>query len=549
MLKREITLGSVSIGSASEVVVAYHFQQAARKASVEAFSIRSVFSCEIKAEKRVWIQGVYEAFGQCVSGSAQGVALSGSAPSVAGSAQGEPASCSDPSVPGFAQGVSGSGSAHSVPGSAQRVSVAGSPQGKSESPCLFCDICELANGIAWCETHKRMCDVPSRCIFVCCTSCKDLFRLKPGSISLRSKWTPGGSCQTFHGMMAYIEKARPAIVIFENVEDIKFVAEGEIDETNLDIVLAEFANRGYECQQMFGDSSKYGVPQRRKRFYIVAMLVVANSHIYFLDRSIHDTFETLRGLIRLGQREPPCASQVLYEDTDAKVVKYLAELQSHPKDMPRQCYSVHNAIATCLAKGGSWSTIRPPVWAKTSQWLQTVTTQQKHVLVFSLHTDDSPVLFRDVVGTHSRVRTSPPIGDRGKHVAFTMLPNQVCFVFKRADDPRLLLGDEAVVLQGFLVVLVSDSVSKTPHNVLQDIAGNMVSNPVLLLLMSAVACIDWGDGGGHGTSGGGSQQASELVAPSREEVDEALHAMSLLVGSDTLEDEEQDPAGTKSRHW
>ena len=67
---------------------------------------------------------------------------------------------------------------------------------------------------------------------------------------------------------------------FENVEDIKFVAEGEIDETNLDIVLAEFANRGYECQQMFGDSSKYGVPHRRKRFYIVAMLVAANSHVY-----------------------------------------------------------------------------------------------------------------------------------------------------------------------------------------------------------------------------------------------------------------------------
>ena len=165
-----------------------------------------------------------------------------------------------------------------------------------------------------------MCKVQGCTIFVCCTSCKDLSRLTPGSISLRDTWSVGGSAQTFRGMLSYIEKWRPAIILFENVEAIKEAAPGDSEETNLDIVLVEFASRGHEFQRMSGDSSTSGVPQHRRRFYIVAVLVIANPHTCFVERSIHDTFDTLRGLIKVGVRTAPCASQVLYDDTDAKVL-------------------------------------------------------------------------------------------------------------------------------------------------------------------------------------------------------------------------------------
>ena len=50
------------------------------------------------------------------------------------------------------------------------------------------------------------------------------------------------------------------------------------------------------------------------------------------------------------------------------------------------------------------------------------------------------------------------------------------------------------MLQGFPVNQVSDFVAQTPQKLLQDIAGDMVFNPVLLLLlMSAVSCLDWGN--------------------------------------------------------
>ena len=89
-----------------------------------------------------------------------------------------------------------------------------------------------------------------------------------------------------------------------------------------------------------------------------------------------------------------------------------------------------------------------------------VTTQQQHVLAFSLQTDDKPVLLRDVNGTHTRVRASV-IDEDGKHCAFTMWPQQVCWVFKPAQEPRLLLGEECVMLQGFPVNQVSDLVAQT----------------------------------------------------------------------------------------
>ena len=382
---REITLGSACTGSGSEHVAAWHFQHAARKGSAQAFRIRSVFACEIMEAKRTWIKGVHAAF----PGSARRVSNPGAAPSSPGSTAGESKPGSATSAPGSASGVPSPASGPNAPGSAQGVSgsvsdptAPGSVLWTDPTPCLFCDIADLATGVAYCETHKKNCKVPHCTIFVCCTSCKDLSRLTPGSISLRMPWSVGGSAQTFHGMLSYIEKWRPAIILFENVEAIKEAAPGDSEETNLDIVLAEFASRGYECQHMSGDSSKYGVPQHRKRFYIIGVLVIANPHFSFVERSIHDTFDTLRGLIRVGQRTAPCASQVLYDGTDAQVLTNLTERSARTTNAAQQCYSVHNTIGAVIASGVSWSTVRPPAWMKTSPWARCVTTQQLHVLSF-----------------------------------------------------------------------------------------------------------------------------------------------------------------------
>ena len=117
------------------------------------------------------------------------------------------------------------------------------------------------------------------------------------------------------------------------------------------------------------------------------------------------------------------------------------------------------------------------------------------------------------------------------------------------------------MLQGFPVKQVWDLAAKTPQKLLQDIAGNMVTNPVLLLLlMSTVSCLDWGNRPlarltAVPQASGPASGPVDDVAPEAQQIDDALHAMHLLVRatrqnrqspspsvSDFPEDEEHSPA-------
>ena len=154
------------------------------------------------------------------------------------------------------------------------------------------------------------------------------------------------------------------------------MTDGEMEKTSiLDIALAEFASRGYEYQVMFAESSMSGVPQKRRRVYIVAVLVVANAQLDFSGRSIHDTFTTLRSLIKVCKRAPPCASHVLYPNTHPRVKGELGR-QLHQTGR-RQPYAVHTAIATANANGVAWSSIQAPPELKSSPWFQILPAQQQ----------------------------------------------------------------------------------------------------------------------------------------------------------------------------
>ena len=141
----------------------------------------------------------------------------------------------------------------------------------------------------------------------------------------------------------------------------------------------------------------------------------------------------------------------------------------------------------------SWSAIQTPESLKSSPWFQTLTVQQKQVAAYSLCTDTAtaPVLFRDVSQSCNRVRAST-FGSDGQHLSFTVTPGQVALVFQEAEKPRLLLGEEAMVLQGFPIAKVSDLVERTSNRVMADLAGNMVAVPVLFaLMMAAVEGVHW----------------------------------------------------------
>ena len=122
-------------------------------------------------------------------------------------------------------------------------------------PCIFLNIADIGATSAVCAAHGRACPVPACNIFVCCTSCKDFSRLTPPGQALAGRGplllqpsSRGGSAQTFHVMRSYITWARPAIVLFENVEAIGD-SDAATDVSNLDVVLSEIASRGMRANR------------------------------------------------------------------------------------------------------------------------------------------------------------------------------------------------------------------------------------------------------------------------------------------------------------
>ena len=75
-----------------------------------------------------------------------------------------------------------------------------------------------------------------------------------------------------------------------------------------------------------------------------------------------------------------------------------------------------------------------------------------------------------------------------------MVPSQLLIVFDGVQPPRCLLGREALALQGFPVndARTQRIIKDFSESFLQDLAGNMVSTPVLLALAAAsVSSLTW----------------------------------------------------------
>jgi len=337
-----------------------------------------------------------------------------------------------------------------------------------------------------------------------------------------------------------LELARPAIIIVENNIDATIDVDAMADATpqvnNMDIALSELGSRGYECQQMSGDASSYGTPEKRWLHYIVGVLGVANLHLDFLDRSVIDTFRTLRCLINVCQRVPPCLSQVLYRANDSRVVTSLEEKRSPSTVADRKrCFSVETSIKNAVLSGVAWSAIKPPDWLKSSPWFQVLPASSKQAAAISFCMDSSTVLLRDVsrasatdigvwhqVGAKMRTRLSSR-SDTGNHLSFPMALGQVVFVSNGLEQPRLLLEEEAMILQGFPIAKVADLVKETPWAELADIGAHMISVPmVLVLLMSSIASVHWRD------VDVGDASPEHAVADDASNIGSALFAFGLL---------------------
>ena len=104
------------------------------------------------------------------------------------------------------------------------------------------------------------------------------------------------------------------------------------------------------------------------------------------------------------------------------------------------------------------------------------------------------LLLRDVSQNLGQTRLPSRSAENGTPCAPTVLPNQMMMVFAPGHPFRLLLGRENLVLQGFPSAdpSLSELIEGTPETAMTDLAGNMVSTPVMLAIaMAAISSVSW----------------------------------------------------------
>ncbi|WP_394186480.1 DNA cytosine methyltransferase [Pseudoalteromonas tetraodonis] len=72
----------------------------------------------------------------------------------------------------------------------------------------------------------------------------------------------------FHEVIKVVDAKKPRVVFLENVAGLVNHDEGN----TLKVILQELSKRGYDCHHTLLNAKDFGIPQNRKRFYLVAFL-------------------------------------------------------------------------------------------------------------------------------------------------------------------------------------------------------------------------------------------------------------------------------------
>ncbi|KAF8680902.1 C-5 cytosine-specific DNA methylase [Rhizoctonia solani] len=123
-------------------------------------------------------------------------------------------------------------------------------------PILFRDVCELGGSTAT-TAYGALVDVPGNVdLLVAGTSCVDFSNLNNARLGIDAG---GESSNTFHGMLNWVKRHRPAVVILENVCSAPWK----------EIVL-KLESIDYAAQPARFDTKQYYIPHTRTRGYCVA---------------------------------------------------------------------------------------------------------------------------------------------------------------------------------------------------------------------------------------------------------------------------------------
>lgn len=411
-----------------------------------------------------------------------------------------------------------------------------------EIPCAYHDLTTLHDDhMRTCGSHQqKACPLPGLLdLLMGGISCKDFARCNSnkavmhGAKIFNSTSTPGKSADTMHGFTRLLDMAYPEMCIIENVDEL---ADQNLHREALDMFLAGLASRGYDCKVFILNVAEFGIPQMKKRMYLLALLRPGRK---FKVREGQAFFAKVQRLLELFKLEGPSLAEVLLPESDRTIQEALQRLEERPTKRGTM------SSATLQQHCQAWTNLgqRFQVGGKQvrksdaeSPWFNALTMREQAVLEYhqKLRGKSRDMADRSAEGLMKHAQfamldvsqsikfgSTSVLNTRDQLVSQTILPESRMYISLEAGEPlaegrdihRLITGEEALMLNGFPTrhAALVENVRSTSDHLLHNMGGNAFASVVVVALLTAtIFSLDR------------SAQVDDMMTSSREETEMAM---------------------------
>jgi site-specific DNA-cytosine methylase len=252
-------------------------------------------------------------------------------------------------------------------------------------PCSFVDISSFVTTnerTPACTKHNKPCSLPTEIdLLICGFSCKDFARcnsnrkMRSGLDIVGSASSPGKSADTMHGVLGILGRSRAEMLILENVDELAQEHHSEA----LDLLLANLSAMGYEVKTLVLCCSEYGLPEVKKRLYIIGLLRPSR---LFAVEEFAMYFDKVKALLKAFKLSGPSLAEVLLVDEDEAVKEELERRQKKevPKGWDSSTMDTHREAWTKL--GERWHSNTARASDVSSPWYATLPAREKDMIAF-----------------------------------------------------------------------------------------------------------------------------------------------------------------------
>jgi hypothetical protein len=360
--------------------------------------------------------------------------------------------------------------------------------------CSFQDIRELCRPRAMCARHNCCCDVPRVDGVIVGLSCKDFSKAKkpcPGLIYSRDMVDKSQSASTFFGFLGYVHVHAPTWIIVENSDVLL-----DSQKPDFGVFQDELKSRGYATHGVVVETSQFGLPQRRRRSYIVSLLKCGTAD--FRERPVGQVLTAFVNNLNLCRRDPPCLTTVLLDPSSAEVQRSFQTMlgkNSSGRTLPLTPKAADLHMKTCMASNVRWAELKLKAETQSSCWSRLLTAREVEVLAYTQVVYPA-VAGVDVGQSMDRLPVTSMLkleGGGEVNIAPTLLPKSRVWLCAKSDllnAQRFLVAQEQLMLQGWPVE--EHPMPQFSDTLKADLAGNMFSGTVILsVFASMLFAVPW----------------------------------------------------------